>query len=441
MFEHNQKYQGGDKAILVAMEMPDTDPADSAEFLELVTSATVIPLQVITGKRQYVDKRYFVGTGKAEEIRLAAVAHDADVVIFNHALRPSQTRNLERLLEKRVIDRTGLILDIFAQRAQSFEGKLQVELAQLKHISTRLVRMWTHLERQKGGIGMRGPGETQLESDKRMIITRIGQIQKKLDKVEETRRQSRLARQKSATPTIAFVGYTNAGKSSLFNQLTHSDIYVADKLFATLDPTHRALELTQTGKAILIDTVGFISKLPHELIAAFKSTLQESVEADLLLEVIDSADPEREHKMHEVAKILNEIGASGVPKIQIFNKIDLLDEIQPHFIKNEINEINTVYLSAQDSTGIDLLLQAISERFQETHVRTQLTLPPYATKLRAQLFELDAITCEQISDTGEFILDIYTAKRHLLKLATQDAQSKTLLSSTLNDLHTKEIWE
>ncbi len=269
MFDY-KKHQGGDRAVLIAVEMPDTDSSEIEEFKELVASAGVMSLEILHVKRKTPDAKLFIGSGKADELKMICQALDAEVVIINQSISPSQSRNLEQLCERRVIDRTGLILDIFAQRAQSFEGKLQVELAQSKHLSTRLVRMWTHLERQKGGIGMRGPGETQLESDRRLLDERILQIQKRLEKVESTRNQGRLSRERSLTPTIAFVGYTNAGKSSLFNRLTNAEVYAADQLFATLDPTHRAIHLPQTGSAILVDTVGFIAKLPHELIAAFK---------------------------------------------------------------------------------------------------------------------------------------------------------------------------
>lgn len=433
--------QQQDKAILVAMEMPDTDLVDISEFEELVASAGVHSMQLVTGKRKAPDKRLYIGSGKADEVKLAMTTFDANVVIFNHTLYPSQARNLEALFGCRVIDRTGLILDIFAQRAQSFEGKLQVELAQLKHLSTRLVRMWTHLERQKGGIGLRGPGETQLESDKRMIMTRISQIQKKLDKVEETRKQGRVARQKSDIPTIALVGYTNSGKSTLFNLLTQSKVYAADQLFATLDPTHRALKLAQTGEAILVDTVGFISRLPHELIAAFKSTLQESVEADLLLEIVDCADPESVYKAREVGKVLDEIGAGNVPKIQVFNKIDLLENVEPHVLKNDIGEVVSVWVSAHKEQGLDALLSAISTRFQETHVKARLVLSPQYGKLRAQLFEIDAVIQELIDEEGRFILDIYVAKRHLNHLATKNPENAALLAPFLNSMRVIEAWE
>lgn len=433
--------QEQDRAILVAMEMPDTDLADIAEFQELVASAGVQSMLLVTGKRKAPDKRLYIGSGKADDVKLAVTTFDANVVIFNHTLYPSQVRNLEKLFNCRVIDRTGLILDIFAQRAQSFEGKLQVELAQLKHLSTRLVRMWTHLERQKGGIGLRGPGETQLESDKRMIMTRISQIQKKLDKVEETRKQSRVARQKSDIPTVALVGYTNAGKSTLFNLLTESKVYAADQLFATLDPTHRAIRLAQTGEAILVDTVGFISKLPHELIAAFKSTLQESVEADLLLEIIDCADPESVYKTQEVGKVLDEIGAGNVPKIQIFNKIDLLEEVEPHVLKNGIGEVVSVWVSAHNELGIDALLSAISARFQETHIKACLVLSPQYGKLRAQLFEIDAVVTESIDEAGRFILDIYVAKHRLNYLAIKNPENAVLLAPILNPIRVIEAWE
>ena len=437
MFDY-KKHQGGDRAVLIAVEMPDTDSSEIEEFKELVASAGVMSLEILHVKRKTPDAKLFIGSGKADELKMICQALDAEVVIINQSISPSQSRNLEQLCERRVIDRTGLILDIFAQRAQSFEGKLQVELAQSKHLSTRLVRMWTHLERQKGGIGMRGPGETQLESDRRLLDERILQIQKRLEKVESTRNQGRLSRERSLTPTIAFVGYTNAGKSSLFNRLTNAEVYAADQLFATLDPTHRAIHLPQTGSAILVDTVGFIAKLPHELIAAFKSTLQESIEADLLLEVIDCADLEKNQKTLEVEKVLAEIHADLVPRLQVFNKIDCLDDVSPRIERNEEGLATAVWVSAKTGIGIDLLLQAISERFQTSHIKTQLILPAKASKLRAQLYEVDAVIDEQINDMGEFVLQIYIAKRHLAQFASNDALAKEILNPLLSSFKQTE---
>jgi GTP-binding protein HflX len=321
-----ERPDSGERAVLVHVNFPsENDQEDLQEFIELVRSAGADPIAVITATRATPEPRLFVGQGKADEILAAVQTHQADVVIFNHALRPSQERNLERLLSCRVLARTGLILDIFAQRARSFEGKLQVELAQLRHLSTRLVRGWTHLERQKGGIGLRGPGETQLESDRRMINARIKMINKRLDKVERQREQGRRARSRAEVPTVSVVGYTNAGKSTLFNVLTGAHVYAADQLFATLDPTLRRLELPGIGPLVLADTVGFIRHLPHDLVAAFRATLEETCQADLLLHVIDAHDPERRAHIEQVNAVLREIGADDIPQLCVYNKVDLTD--------------------------------------------------------------------------------------------------------------------
>ncbi|MDX1656872.1 MAG: ribosome rescue GTPase HflX, partial [Candidatus Competibacteraceae bacterium] len=305
----------GERAVLVHLALSGADhQSDFTEFQELSASAGAIQVGLVTGSRRAPDPRLFVGGGKAEEIREAVVVEQADLVIFDHALSPSQERNLESLLKCRVLDRTGLILDIFAQRARSHEGKLQVELAQLQHLSTRLVRGWTHLERQKGGIGLRGPGETQLETDRRLLGERIKQIHRRLEKVDRQRDQGRQARRKAEVPTVSLVGYTNAGKSTLFNRLTEAGVYAADQLFATLDPTLRRLELPNADPAILVDTVGFISQLPHELVAAFRSTLQETVQSVLLLHIIDAGAAERRDNQQEVERVLAEIGAAQLPR-------------------------------------------------------------------------------------------------------------------------------
>ncbi|MDH5731085.1 MAG: GTPase HflX, partial [Gammaproteobacteria bacterium] len=347
MFE---RPQSGENAILVHLKIGPSD-GDAAEFEELAKSAGVEVLQTIKGSRTVPDAKYFVGKGKAEEIRLSVESQQADVVIFDHALSPAQERNLESLFKCRVLDRTGLILDIFAQRARTFEGKLQVELAQLKHLSTRLVRGWTHLERQKGGIGLRGPGETQLETDRRLLAARIKQINKRLEKVEKQRAQGRKSRQRAQLPTVSLVGYTNAGKSTLFNSLTGADVYSQDQLFATLDPTLRRVNIGDAGPVILVDTVGFIRDLPHDLVAAFKSTLEETRESDLLLHVIDAADPQREEHIGHVNEVLEEIGADEVVQIQVFNKIDLLDGFQSRLDKNESDVVQRVWLSAVSGDG------------------------------------------------------------------------------------------
>lgn len=406
-----------DRAIIVSLEMPDSEDGDLAEFRELVTSAGVQIEHCITGSRQTPHHKYFLGTGKADEVKDAIEAYDANVVLINHDLTPSQNRNLESLCGVRVVDRTGLILDIFAQRAQSFEGKLQVELAQLTRLSTRLVRKHSNLEQQRGGaVGLRGPGETRLEMDRRVISDRIRQLKKRLETVTKMRHQGRVARERNEVPTIALVGYTNAGKSSLFNRLTDAGVYVQDQLFATLDPTHRALEIEHVGRSVIVDTVGFISKLPHDLVEAFKSTLQEAVEADLLLEVIDVVDPERELKSREVASVLEQIGANEVPKLQVFNKIDLNPEIDPHVSIGPEGVVNAVWVSAVENQGIDLLLEGIATHFQKGHLEMTVTLPPSEGRLRAELYTLDAVKKETFGEKGEFELDLYLAKYRMMRL-------------------------
>ena len=310
--------QISERAILLHADFKRIESASLAEFRELAASAGADIAQVITASRRTPDAKYFIGSGKAEEIQQAAAWHHADLILVNHELSPSQERNLERLCQCRVLDRTGLILDIFAQRAHSFAGKLQVELAQLQHLSTRLVRGWTHLERQKGGIGLRGPGETQLETDRRLLRERIKYIKKRLEKVRKHRSLSRRSRKRATIPSVSLVGYTNAGKSTLFNALSGSDVYVADQLFATLDPTLRRLELPRAGNIILADTVGFVSYLPHDLIEAFQATLEEVAQADLLLHVIDASDENRTEITQQVASVLAEIDAGAVPCIKVF---------------------------------------------------------------------------------------------------------------------------
>jgi GTP-binding protein HflX len=391
---------------------------DEQEFKELVRSAGAHNSLVIGGSRQRPHPRYFVGSGKAEEIRLAVKQYDADVVIFDHALSPAQERNLERLVECRVLDRTALILDIFAQRARSHEGKLQVELAQLKHMSTRLVRGWTHLERQKGGIGMRGPGETQLETDRRLLSIRIKQINKRLEKVSKQREQGRQLRQKSETPTVSLVGYTNAGKSTLFNTLTDADVYAADQLFATLDPTLRRLDLPNQQSIVLADTVGFIRDLPHDLVAAFRATLQETIEADLILHVIDASEEQREFFKEQVNNVVRELGAEDVPQLEVMNKIDLTDA-SAHVDEGHNDVPQRVWLSALTGEGLDLLKETLGELFAESIFSGELRLLPEMGRLRAQLYELDAVKNETSSDSGEQLLKVSIQKRQLEKILKQ----------------------
>jgi GTPase len=329
------------------------------------------------------------------------MALDADLILVNRTLSPVQERNLEKLTECRVVDRTGLILDIFAQRARSHEGKLQVELAQLKHMSTRLVRGWTHLERQRGGaIGLRGPGETQLELDRRLLADRVKQLEKRLDKVETQRTQARRARQRNALPVVALVGYTNAGKSTLFNALTGADVYAADKLFATLDPTLRRIEGLDSGPLLLADTVGFIRDLPHDLVAAFRSTLAEARDADLLLHVIDASDPERDDHIADVQAVLQEIGAGDIPQVLVFNKIDLVEGATPRLDWVDAGGTPRAWVSAMNRMGLDGVNEAIERRLGAERIRAEFHLPSAAGRLRARLHEQGLIAEEQADDSG-----------------------------------------
>ncbi len=404
---------GGENAVLVQISFNAAKTAqDEKEFIELADSAGAHVVGFVNGSRQRPDPRYFVGTGKAEEIRQLLELRGANLVVFDHSLSPAQERNLEKLLECRVIDRTGLILDIFAQRARSHEGKLQVELAQLNHLSTRLVRGWTHLERQKGGIGMRGPGETQLETDRRLIAERIKQIDRRLEKVRNQREQGRQSRKKAEIPTVSLVGYTNAGKSTLFNALTHAGVYVADQLFATLDPTLRQVQLPNQQEIILADTVGFIRHLPHDLVAAFRSTLQETIDADLLLHVIDSHDEQLELFREQVNNVIAEIGAEHVPQIEVMNKIDL-GGLSPHIEESTGTNPTRIYVSAQNNLGLDTLLEYLGNYFAGHMFRGDLTLKPQHARLRAKLYADKAIQQENITDDGNFSLKVLIDQRRL----------------------------
>lgn len=410
----------GERAVLVHIEFTAHDDVeDPGEFRELVTSAGVEPVALVTGTRKHPSPRLFVGEGKLEEIRDAMVAHEADVILFNHALSPSQERNIERELSCRVLDRTGVILDIFAQRARTHEGKLQVELAQLEHMSTRLVRGWTHLERQKGGIGLRGPGETQLETDRRLLRERIKSIHKRLEKVRRQRNQGRRARHRADIPTVSLVGYTNAGKSTMFNRLTAATVYAADQLFATLDPTLRRLELPDIGPVVLADTVGFIRHLPHKLVEAFRATLEETADATILLHVIDSHDPRRDDNIEQVESVLAEIGADEIPVLQVFNKIDLLDGFEPRVDRNEEGVPVRVWVSAVTGAGLPLLFDAIAERLAEDVVHHCVVLGPSDGKLRALLHEAGAVLGERYRDNGDVALDVRLENRDWQQLLSR----------------------
>lgn len=420
------RYAAGEQAVLVHVDFADENSKeDLLELQLLVSSAGVNAVDVITGSRQTPQARYFVGSGKAEEIANAVRANQADVVIFNHSLSPSQERNLEQLCKCRVLDRTGLILDIFAQRARTHEGKLQVELAQLRHISTRLIRGWTHLERQKGGIGLRGPGETQLETDRRLLRERIKSIMRRLGKVQTQREQGRRARVRAEIPTLSLVGYTNAGKSTLFNTMTNSAVYAADQLFATLDPTLRKIQLQDIGSAILADTVGFIRHLPHDLVAAFKATLQETQQADLLLHVVDYSDEQFRENIDQVNKVLVEIGADDIQQLVICNKIDRMDGVEARIDRDENNIPVRVWVSAQQGIGINLINTAITECLSKNMVQYCLKIPPSESKLRGVFYELNCISAESYTEQGEWQIDVRMAQsdwQRLVKRSESDIQ-------------------
>ena len=415
-----ERVEGGNRAILVHMDIHDEAHRENlSEFKELVVSSGAKILTITTTSRQRADPKFFIGSGKAREIAELVKQNEADLVLFNHTLAASQERNLESLIECRVLDRTGLILDIFSQRARSFEGKLQVELAQLRHLSTRLVRGWTHLERQKGGIGLRGPGETQLETDRRLLNARIKQINKRLEKVRKQREQGRQSRRKAEIATVSLVGYTNAGKSSLFNVLSSDDVYVQDQLFATLDPTLRRLDLAQDVSIILADTVGFIRHLPHDLVEAFRSTLQETSEAQLLLHVIDSADENRDANIKEVDNVLSQIDANNIPCIQVMNKIDLTG-VTPRIDFDDAGQVKRVWLSVESGEGIELLKQTLIDMFREQMVEGELTLSPADARVRAKLFEIGAIRHESIDGEGYFLLQISISRRDLNQFESRE---------------------
>ena len=389
------------------------------EFCELVKSTGLEIVSTIKTTRLRADARLFIGVGKAEEIRVTAKKYDADVVIFNRLLTPAQERNLEMFFDIRVIDRIGLILDIFAQRALSYEGKLQVELAQLQHLTTRLIRGWTHLERQKGGIGLRGPGETQLETDRRLIGRRIKTIKGRIQKVRKQRYQSRQQRKKQNIPVISFVGYTNAGKSTLFNYLTDANVKVEDQLFATLDPTLRRINTDNGNEIILTDTVGFIRDLPHELIESFKATLDEVKEADLLIHIIDVDQEQRQQRIDEVNQVISVIGASHVTQIEVYNKIDMHSAQKGRIEISENNKITRIWLSSRTGEGVDLLLEAMN-RYLNKHKRPHyINIPVSAGQLRAKLFDIGAVKQENIDDMGGWVMKIELEEYKLHKLCKE----------------------
>ena len=413
--------ESGELAILVQIGMESTqDEADAREFEELAIAAGAIPAALVVSSRKSSSPRYLVGTGKLEEIATTLKEHGAQLVIFNHTLSPSQERNLEKSLSCRVLDRTGLILDIFAQRARSHEGRLQVELAKLRHASTRLVRGWTHLDRQKGGIGQRGAGETQLELDQRLIADRIKQINKNLEKVRSQRQQSRRARMRAEVPTVALVGYTNAGKSSLFNRLSGDDTFVANMLFATLDSTLRKAQIPNYGTAILADTVGFVRDLPHQLVDAFRATLEETVEARLLLHVVDCNNDERQLMIDEVNKVLGEIGADEIPVLMVFNKVDLLGDKFAGVERDELGQPFRVWVSAHTGAGIDELRGAIAELIGGDLLTTTLTLKPTQGKQRARLYRLGVVKEESAADDGAALIRLQMPRSDLLRLIAEE---------------------
>ncbi|MEX0619559.1 MAG: ribosome rescue GTPase HflX [Pseudohongiellaceae bacterium] len=415
-----ERPEGGEIAVLVHITLPVKDQEDPAEFEELVISAGGDPVTFITGSRKKPSPDTFVGRGKLEEIAQAVVQYGAELVLFNHTLSPSQERNLEQHLQCRVLDRTGLILDIFAQRARSHEGKLQVELAQLRHLSTRLKRGWTHLDRQKGGIGLKGAGETQLELDQRMIGQRLKSVNKALDKVRSRREQGRRSRRRARVPTVSLVGYTNAGKSTLFNSLTDARSYAANQLFATLDSTLRRLDLDGLGQVVLADTVGFISHLPHQLVDAFRATLEETSEAALLLHVVDAHNESRSELVTEVESVLAEIGAESIPRLEVFNKIDLIPGRERALERDEQGRPIRVWISAITGAGLDLLNAAVAELLGGELFSQDLWVQPQYARLRSRLYELGAVKREAVDDSGVFRLQVRLPRSDLLQMLREE---------------------
>jgi GTP-binding protein HflX len=423
--------ESGERALLVHLKARDPRlTADLCEFRELAVSAGAEVIDTVIGNLDAPNPKYLLGSGKVAEIKELVSVQDIGLILVNHSLTPTQERNLEQECKCRVVDRTGLILDIFAQRARTFEGKLQVELAQLKHLSTRLIRGWTHLERQKGGIGLRGPGETQLEEDRRVIRHKIHVISEKLEKVAMQREQGRRARIKAQIPSVSLVGYTNSGKSTLFKALTHEDVYIADQLFATLDPTLRAVQLPLVGKIILADTVGFVRDLPHDLVEAFKATLQETAEADLLLHVIDCNDPLWREKKIQVERVLYQIGSLNVPLLEVYNKIDLVPGLTADIERDHDGNITVARISAKEALGLEQLRQAIAERLCTDIVKGRVVLSPLQGKVHAYLYEVGAVNHEEIDVDGNWVLDITLQKERWDALCKQFDGLANLISTS-----------
>lgn len=426
-----ERPETGERALLVHLKARDPRlTADLCEFRELALSAGAIVIDTVICNSDSPNPKFLLGSGKVEEVKQLIDAHQLELILINHSLSPAQERNLEKEWQCRVVDRTGLILDIFAQRARTFEGKLQVELAQLQHMATRLIRGWTHLERQKGGIGLRGPGETQLEEDRRVIKEKIRNITHKLHKVQQQRAQSRRSRIKAQIPTVSLVGYTNSGKSTLFKALTNEDVYIANQLFATLDPTLRTIRIPHAGTVIVADTVGFIRDLPHDLVDAFRATLEETAEADLLLHVIDCSDDLWREKKIQVEKVLHQIGTLNVPMLEVYNKIDLLPELTSGVERDHDGNVSIVRVSAKQHLGLVELQQAIGERLCKDVVKGEIVLLPTQAKIRAYLYEVGAVNEEKIDEQGNWVLDLMLHKERWNTLCAKFEGLEALISTS-----------
>ena len=427
MFERAER---GNRAVLLHPVFADTGPEQLDEFQELCRSAGVEITVILKAPRGRPDARFFVGSGKIDEVAEQVEATGADMILVSRPLSAIQERNIEKRCKCRVLDRTTLILDIFAQRARSHEGKLQVELAQLRHISTRLVRGWTHLERQKGGIGLRGPGETQLETDRRLIGQRIKYLKGRLDRVRQQRAQSRRKRERAHVFTVALVGYTNAGKSTLFNTLTNSSVGTQDMQFATLDPTVSKLPNIPTGNVLLVDTVGFVSDLPHELVAAFHATLQETREADLLLHVIDASDPFHQQREHDVEDVLKSVDAGHIPIVRLFNKIDLVERPATTHT-NADGEVDRIDVSALNGTGLNKLKETIALKLKGKRIQIWISLECSYAKLRSKLFDLGAVSEEKVTDEGQWMLHINLSQQDAERLGRMPGKEGLLVRDNI----------